>query len=360
MSFANWLSHFDPDSQPPINIYFIGEGIGESILVHIPNQFVMVVDCHGGKSTSSMDYLLNSLGITQINLLVLTHLHYDHYSGLKVLLEKYDVCSFAHSYSLHWDNTLQLSKLFELKKFGDTIPKETNLTSLVQTISKVKKNKWSKDLVNCYKHINNSSTLYASKIAGTDVVIDCIAPLADIFDDSFYKQLEKNIEKTKKKGLDYLADAITKKHNTKMNETCSIIRIRYGNSLVLLTADSENKTLNEINNSNLTSKLTEIKSILIKIPHHGSDTSGSKFLFDKQITESKKMYGVITPNTGHGLPLSKIVDTYKQSGYAVFKTAQSTIAFTQQDENAPTGAVMSAVLPDGNIKIRTYGKAVQL
>lgn len=360
MSFSNWLNHFEADSHSPINIYFIGEGIGESILVHIPNTYVMVVDCHGGKSTSSMDYLLKSLNIKTINLLVLTHLHYDHYSGLKVLLEKYEVCAFAHSYSIHWDKTVKLSRLFELKNFGETIPKETNLSMLIQTISEVRKKNWSKDAVNCYKHINNSSLLYAEKISGNDVIIDCVAPLADIFDDQFYKQIDKNLEKTKKKGLDYLAEAITTKHNTKMNETSSIIRIRYGKSLVLLTADSENNTLKAINNSNISSKISEIKSILIKIPHHGSDTSESKFLFDKQLTETRNMYGVITPNTVHGLPQTKIVDKYKKSGYAVFKTAQSTIDFSQQDEKAPSGVVKSAVQSDGSIKIRTYGKAVKL
>lgn len=360
MSFKSWLNHFDPSEQTPINLYFIGEGIGESILVHIPNVFTMVVDCHGGKSSSSMDYLISQLGIKKIDLIVLSHLHYDHYSGIKVLLEKYQVEAFAHSYSTHWQKSILLSKEIEDKKYGESIPSETNLMALGKALGKKRREVWSHDEINCYKHLSNSSLLFNKQIFSQQMVIDCMAPLASLFDDPFYRQLDKFIEKAKESELDYLGENFFKTYNTKMNETCSVIRIRYGKSLVLLAADSENKTLKAITAAHISPNGEEIKTILVKVPHHGSDTSDAKVFFEKTTTENRKMFGVITPNVTHGLPLDSVISKYKKAGYELYKTAHSSIDFKKEDDIAPIGVVNSAIYPDGSVSMRTYGKAAKI
>ena len=77
-------------------IHFIDVGQGDSIFIQLPDGKNMLID-GGDKSNDAfeaIDTLLTSLGVTQIDYMMLTHSDADHCGGLDNVIEEYDVIDF--------------------------------------------------------------------------------------------------------------------------------------------------------------------------------------------------------------------------------------------------------------------------
>lgn len=70
-----------------LSLYVIGSGYGESSIVVLPRGGVIVVDtCMDGEAHLTLG-LLRALGISRIDLLLVTHSDLDHVRGLPALLD---------------------------------------------------------------------------------------------------------------------------------------------------------------------------------------------------------------------------------------------------------------------------------
>jgi beta-lactamase superfamily II metal-dependent hydrolase len=69
-----------------LTIYLLGPGIGESIVLLMPDERVVVVDSCERAGTNLPVQLLRALNIEQIDLLIVTHPDLDHVKGLTELL----------------------------------------------------------------------------------------------------------------------------------------------------------------------------------------------------------------------------------------------------------------------------------
>jgi ribonuclease BN (tRNA processing enzyme) len=83
---------------PELSIHVLGSGIGESIIVHLPNGKWGVVDCYASNlsdssSNQTLSFLLEQ-GASELEFLCLTHPHFDHYRGLSQLLDAFRVRYF--------------------------------------------------------------------------------------------------------------------------------------------------------------------------------------------------------------------------------------------------------------------------
>ena len=77
-------------------IHFIDVGQGDSIFIQLPDGKNMLIDGgdKSGETFEAIDTLLTSLGVTQIDYLMLTHSDADHCGGLDNVIEEYDVIDF--------------------------------------------------------------------------------------------------------------------------------------------------------------------------------------------------------------------------------------------------------------------------
>jgi len=88
---------------PGLNVYFIGVGQGDSEYIELPNGQNVLID--GGPSDSENSALAQFLAqkkVTEINHVVMTHPHADHYKGLVYVFSHIKVDNF---YDNRIDNT---------------------------------------------------------------------------------------------------------------------------------------------------------------------------------------------------------------------------------------------------------------
>lgn len=69
-----------------LTVYFLGPGVGESIVLIMPDDRVIVVDSCERGGTNLPVRLLTALQLEQIDLLIVTHPDLDHVKGLSELL----------------------------------------------------------------------------------------------------------------------------------------------------------------------------------------------------------------------------------------------------------------------------------
>jgi beta-lactamase superfamily II metal-dependent hydrolase len=69
-----------------LSLYLLGPGVGESIVLVMPDDRVVVVDSCERAGTNIPARLLTELQIKQIDLLIVTHPDLDHVKGLTELL----------------------------------------------------------------------------------------------------------------------------------------------------------------------------------------------------------------------------------------------------------------------------------
>ena len=77
-------------SDGSLTIYLLGPGVGESVVLLMPDGRVVVVDSCMRAGTNWPALLLTRLGIAKIDLLVVTHPDLDHVRGLTELVEAFE------------------------------------------------------------------------------------------------------------------------------------------------------------------------------------------------------------------------------------------------------------------------------
>ncbi len=107
-----------------------------------------------------------------------------------------------------------------------------------------------------------------------------------------------------------------------MNDYSAVLRFVFGNVRFLITGDIERKAEEDILASG-----ADIRAEVIKVPHHGSGTSGLKRFIQAVSPE----YAVISAGAGneHGHPHENVVETYRNCGADIYRTDMNgTIVFT--------------------------------
>ena len=85
--------------------YFLKVGCADCTVMHLGTKVVMV-DCHQGNSDNEEADILEYIPNNHIDILILTHQHYDHFDGIQVLI----------------DNDINVSEIWESnykRRYGD-------------------------------------------------------------------------------------------------------------------------------------------------------------------------------------------------------------------------------------------------
>lgn len=357
-SLKEWLNQFSPETsaQPPLDIYFLGDGVGESIIIRLGTKFTSVIDAFGGDEESITKTVLEYLNIKTIDYLQVSHLHNDHYCGINVLLENFQIKGFGRPNLVKFTEIVQVARFIEMKKANS---QDVRKSSLVTFLSKVKQNTksiWSDNPL-AYKHVGASTDILKETFEGHSFHYDCIAPLAHL-SEKYLEKIDKIIEKLRSEGVSYISDGLLNKFDPAINRSSIINRIEYGGALVLLTGDTESLVLDSFKYGNIKT-LSEIKNLIVKIPHHGSKTSDAKILFDASFSRCKKL-AVVCPYNSQGLPEESVIQKYLDSEYEVFRTSSfDGLPREATDSLEPTGVVRIRIETNGNTSVAAWGSAAQ-
>ncbi len=240
-----------PDQTSGLLVSFLDVGQGDSIFLRSPSGKTMLIDGGPEGSFSVIDAYLSSLGVVGLDVVVASHLHADHIGGLVSLVDTYAIGDF---YYPNFDATSEV--YFEL-----------------------------------LDALNESQAVVHRPYAETDTMIpwddsvevQILAPYETIYDD--------------------------------FNDTSYIIRVKYGNTAVLLMGDatqtSEKLALKAQPNQNF-------KADIIKISHHGS----SDGTLEEFLDVVSPAIAVIScgANNDYGHPHQSVLDMLLERGITIYRT----------------------------------------
>ena len=122
-------------AQDTVSIYFLDVGQGDSSIIITPDDRVVMID--SGPDESLILNHLQNLGISQIDLLIATHAHADHITGMDKIIAKYKPKAFIDPGIPHTTATYQ-RMITAIDKYNinyyEGISRKINLGSLTLTI----------------------------------------------------------------------------------------------------------------------------------------------------------------------------------------------------------------------------------
>lgn len=227
-----------------LQVNYIDVGQGDSILIQLPNNEVMLIDAgESYKSDDVINYIKN-LGINKLDYVVGTHSHTDHIGGLEKVINTFDIGSIYMPKASSTSNTY-LDLLTTIKNKG----------------LKVKTAK--------------SGVVVLSE---DNLKLEFIAPNSDNY--------------------------------SNLNNYSAVLKLTYLNNTFLFMGDAETLSENEIT--------SDVKADVIKVGHHGSDSSSSLEFVRKVSPE----YAIIMVGEGNSYnhPYQSIIDRYESVDAKVLRT----------------------------------------
>ena len=254
-----------------MEITFINVGYGESILITAGDpereegQFVMLIDGgslmdfeYTGESGRIRSYnFLKKSGITHIDLLVFSHVHEDHTSGLIPIIENIPVRQF-------W-TSIRLSPEHVGKRIEPTDSlTETNRKALfsINDYSRLMKELENRD-------ITILDGIKPDYFRAGDLAIDILGP-----DPDYKKTVEASLGRIFTAGSAEALDNAISETTESINNASLILRLKYQGRTVLLCGDTNAKGFRHV----FQKDPSLLRAKVYKIGHHGQPDSVSKEL----------------------------------------------------------------------------------
>jgi len=287
-----------------MKITFLNVGQGDSIVFHWNSdnqEKTAIIDSNiiDNNVNRTIDYIKQNK-INQIEYLILSHPHTDHFSGLSSLLDYCDTNKIFIKYFLHTCNHAP-----------------EYLKSVVSSITEEKK------LIALFKKIAN---LIGKGIIGN------IAPLQSDFNPDVKLNSElyftilspSNIEKQ-----DFIKQALPKirgeseTNNPNANYLSTVLKLEdtNNNCFILLTSDAEKRTFKRIRQSGLIKN--ESICLLGQIPHHGAKRNHYSSFWKTLNNKGTSSMVVSVGKNHYGHPSKDVVDFFTKEKYMVYSTQYS-------------------------------------
>lgn len=241
-------------TSPALSIKVLDVGQGDAILIKTPHK-VVLIDAGTIDGGKDLVQLLQNNAVTKIDIFIATHPHADHIGGLQNILKNFPV---SHVYDS-----------------GQKMP--------------------SKLYINMLKAVKEKNIPFSLAKAGDlieldqDIYLEVLSPIPPFF--------------------------MSGKDNSKydLNKNSIATRLVYKDFSMLLAADIEKATEDRILQEGL-----NIKSTILKSPHHGSRTSSStKFL---RAVNAEAVLISLGANNEYKHPHKEIIDRYKKMNLKIYET----------------------------------------
>lgn len=235
---------------PGVKIHFIDVGCADATFLELPDGKTMLIDCAGESSLStvSINAMLHYIEIEiyknredkKLDYLVITHPDKDHYLGAESILHSYDVCTFIRPIILSTDEKNKYEADNCVTEEDSYITKDIkSYNSLIDRANqKLKQHKM-------------QNMIYAKaglEISGENYKLQFITPNKSMY------------------GED-------------TNDYSAVIRLTYKGKSVLFMSDATKVSEKEIFDFFI-SDIGALKTDILKISHHGSNSSTSASLLN--------------------------------------------------------------------------------
>ena len=230
-----------------MNIIFKNVGQGDSIIVELNRDDGFntgIIDCHKLKGENPVIQHLVDNEVEKILFIILSHPHYDHYSGLLELLEfceqkNIHIKRFAHTANHH----ISYMQWYEL---------EANKVALLEQIFLKIDALYRVGLI---QHIGNVTQDWQIQLDDHHQ-LKCLSP-SDHEIRRYYKQAK------------FLQDTDRLKCSQAANLLSTVFKIEQENDFILLTSDAEKTTFQRLHDTCMDDYFSgELR--LCQIPHHGA------------------------------------------------------------------------------------------
>jgi beta-lactamase superfamily II metal-dependent hydrolase len=282
-----------------ITVTFKDVGQGDSIIIEWHDKSglpkVGIIDCKKkGLVNPTLEHI-KKLEIKEIDFLVISHPHSDHYSGFAELLdyclaEAIKINKFCYTFR---DIDIEFYHFFE--------PHITNSAILVDIFEKA--------------NIMFEKGLLEPIQIGFDYTIN-------LTEKSYIKCLSPSFLETKEylEVLKFEPEKNRIKRSNAANLLSTLFKLHFEDSYILFTSDVEKVTFNRILNKNI-AIFDKKENVLSQIPHHGS-LNNHEPLFWSYLSKSKKCEAVISVGKykSYKHPNYLVIDFFSNLGYKISST----------------------------------------
>lgn len=266
------VSTYHPEE---IGIVYLNAGQGDATIVRLPNGKVMVIDCNIDNSPENVAKYLKNAGVKKIDYLVITHPHYDHMSGMKEIVDNFEV---GEVWTTRFRRTKESESPESYEKF--------------------------KGYHAQLKRLNNEGTKITVPSAKNEPVV------------------EEGKLKIKVLGPSYGSQG----KNEDIHEESMALQIRFGKTSLVFTGDTPNNGLDRIQN------YYDVKNTTVwHASHHGSREGAN----EEVLREANPKYTVIPvgKDNYHGHPHAEAKKIYsKYTEKKVYRTDEGNIGFRFNSE----------------------------
>lgn len=253
-----------------LEAYILDVGQGDCIFLRSPSGNTMLVDTGESSAFGTVDSFLSSQGVDMLDVVVATHPHSDHIGGMSKIIESYEIGAFYMPEVAH--NTPTFEKM---------------LTALEQND------------VNVFKAVASKTSV----IEWDDQTeVRLLSPFNVTYDE--------------------------------INDYSIVIRVKFGNTSILLTGDAENLAerlmLKQLPGS-------YFRANVLKIGHHGASTS----TLEKFLATVDPEIAVISVGEGndYGHPTKTTLTKLENAGIMIYRTdLNSTVKITMDGSKVAVAA----------------------
>ncbi len=296
-----------------LQITFKSVGQGDSILIEWKDEHgaehVGIIDCNlVEKKRNPVLEHIKKKGYTEIDFLVLSHPHSDHFSGFLSLIEYCEANGIGLGTFYH--SCHQVPEY--LKAACESTTSEKEIYDLLAKIMELFRNgKMDKQKLYYNKH--------ATIDLPNSIKIKCLSPSE--------WELDKYISGTKYWYNDEEGDS-----NPKANLLSSMFKIYCEDEdwYILLTADADKHSFYRLDKKHPSEFLGKL--VLAQCPHHGSEFNCSKAFWEKKSNSDGCFVVFSVGKNKHGHPNQKTRDVFINNGYQLRYTTDLAKLLTQSKE----------------------------
>lgn len=276
-----------------IKVNYVGEG--DCIIITWENEQKLagIIDCNSNDVVNSAVDVIESKGIERLRFVILSHPHYDHYSGLPEVLshciqESIPIDFFGHP--------VRLGKKY-IKSVVGTKKKKGKLFRLFSLVQEGS----DRGIINKRGYIQDThKNIEISK----DVHISFLSPSMEEMEDYLKRVVDGD-----KIGLE----------NEYANRLSVVSAIVTDSWYALLTSDAKEFVFDRLG----TGPLSKVNKNLIlgQVPHHGSPKNYSPEFWKRIKNTGQPHHAFISvgPNN-HGHPSEDVIDHLRKQNYSVHST----------------------------------------
>lgn len=278
-----------------MKIHFKEVGQGDSIILQwdaLPNQKIGIIDCNlkEDRANPVLNFLSTAVGLSEIEFIILSHPHTDHFSGLNQIID------YCHSKNI-------IIKLFihtssQIREFFNAAVKGAQAKAELEKLFTNIQTKFKSGLIKDVFIANNNSR---------EIKLDDkwnLKFLAPTYDEvsSFIRSK-------------YKPDLVPKVNSSAANLLSTFIKLYSKESHILFTSDSV-KSIFQREVDNKFKNLNSSYLRLGQIPHHGAKDNFHNYFWKKQFSKPSTVAAISVGDNTYGHPSIMVLDNLKTYGYS--------------------------------------------